>query len=175
MSHQPTNNGSSQVFRNGCPLPRAHHPTSAAASPHTRDNLCAIEGTPSRGGGAGGQEKVRTAMQCAHARGAPVSFWRRSRVLRLLQETFLDEVIMIVQALIINAFLILAIPRVISRPIGVKFIDEFVTYLRAQQTFLVSSSLLLAIVLYGTQYWLDHSDASAMDGPTSPTKSFEKA
>lgn len=84
---------------------------------------------------------------------------------------------MIVQALLINAFLILAIPRVISKPIGVTFIDEFVTYLRAQQTFLVSSSLLLAIVLYATQYWLERSgDASAtMDGPTSPIKAFEKA
>jgi len=88
-----------------------------------------------------------------------------------LQETFLHEVIMIVIALLINAFLILAIPRVISKPIGVTFIDEFVTYLRAQQTFLVSSSLLLAIVLYATQYWLERSS----EGPTSPTKSFEKA
>lgn len=84
---------------------------------------------------------------------------------------------MIVQALIVNTFLILAIPRVISKPIGVTFIDEFVTYLRAQQTFLVSSSLLLTIVLYATQYWLERSgDANdIMDGPMSPTKSFEKA
>ena len=84
---------------------------------------------------------------------------------------------MIVQALIINAFLILAIPRVISKPIGVTFIDEFVTYLRAQQTFLVSSSLLLAIVLYATQYWLERSgDAnSSMEGPISPIRDFEKA
>ena len=103
-----------------------------------------------------------------------MSFCRCSRVLRVLQETFLNGLIMYVQALIINAFLILAVPRVFSQPTGIKFLDEFVTYLRAQQTFLVSSSLLLAIVLYGTQYWLDKASDS-MVAPSSPKSPFEKA
>jgi hypothetical protein len=81
---------------------------------------------------------------------------------------------MYVQALLINAALILVIPRVIQKPIGVSFIDEFVTYLRAQQSFLVSSSLLLAIVLYLTQYWLEYGQGEG-SGPTTPTVSFDKA
>lgn len=82
---------------------------------------------------------------------------------------------MYVQALIINAFLILAIPRVLSKPTGVTSIDEFVTYLRAQQAFLVSSSILLALVLYGTQYWIERSGVDLNDVATSSIKSFEKA
>lgn len=82
---------------------------------------------------------------------------------------------MYVQALIINAFLILAIPRVLSKPTGVTSIDEFVTYLRAQQAFLVSSSILLTLVLYGTQYWIERSGVDVNDVATSSIKSFEKA
>ena len=82
---------------------------------------------------------------------------------------------MYVQALIINAFLILAIPRVLSKPTGVTSIDEFVKYLRAQQAFLVSSSILLALVLYGTQYWIERSGVDVNDVATSSIKSFEKA
>lgn len=79
---------------------------------------------------------------------------------------------MYIQALIVNAFLILFIPRLLSRPTGIQVVDEFVTYLRAQQTFLVSSSLLLAIVIYATQYWIEHSAENS--GPTSPIRSFVK-
>lgn len=81
---------------------------------------------------------------------------------------------MYVQALIINAALILVIPRIVQKPIGVSFIDEFVTYLRAQQTFLVSSSLLLAIVLYLTQYWIEYGQETGA-GPSTPKVSFDKA
>jgi len=81
---------------------------------------------------------------------------------------------MYIQALIINAALILLIPRVIQKPIGVSFIDEFVTYLRAQQSFLVSSSLLLALVLYLAQLWIEKSGDQG-SGPDTPTVSYDKA
>jgi len=74
---------------------------------------------------------------------------------------------MYVQALLVNAALILVIPRVIQKPIGVPVIDEFVTYLRAQQSFLVSSTLLLALVLYLTQYWIESGEGKA--GPDTPS------
>ena len=71
---------------------------------------------------------------------------------------------MYVQALLINAIIILLVPRILTKPIGVQFIDDFVSYLRAQQTFLLSSSLMLALVLYLTNYWLEKNEAAS---PTS--------
>lgn len=79
---------------------------------------------------------------------------------------------MYVQALIVNAALIMIIPRIIQKPIGVSVIDEFVAYLRAQQTFLISSSLLLALVLYIANYWIAYSET--MDSPMTPKSPFVK-
>ena len=74
---------------------------------------------------------------------------------------------MYVQALLINALVILAVPRLFTKPVGIKAFDDFVSYLRAQQTFLVQSSLLLALVLYATNYWLERSESSDLTSPIS--------
>lgn len=79
---------------------------------------------------------------------------------------------MYVQALIINALIITIVPRVLTKPIGVPVIDEFVVYIKAQQAFLVASSLMLALVLYLTNYWLEYADKS--EGPMSPKSPFVK-
>jgi hypothetical protein len=79
---------------------------------------------------------------------------------------------MYAQALIINALIIMIIPRVLTKPIGVPVIDEFVVYIKAQQAFLVASSLMLALVLYLTNYWLEYSAKS--EGPMSPKSPFVK-
>jgi hypothetical protein len=79
---------------------------------------------------------------------------------------------MYVQALIINALIIMIVPRVLTKPIGVPVIDEFVVYIKAQQAFLVASSLMLALVLYLTNYWLEYSAKS--EGPMSPKSPFVK-
>lgn len=62
---------------------------------------------------------------------------------------------MYVQALLVNAAIVLVVPRVFTKPVGIQAFDEFVSYLRAQQAFIVYSSVLLALVLYGTNYWLE--------------------
>jgi hypothetical protein len=77
-----------------------------------------------------------------------------------------------VQALIINALIIMIIPRVLTKPVGVPAIDEFVVYLKAQQAFLVASSLLLALTMYLTNYWVEY--AAKSEGPTSPKSPFVK-
>jgi len=79
---------------------------------------------------------------------------------------------MYVQALVINAAIIMIVPRVLTKPVGVPAIDEFVVYLKAQQAFLVSSSLLLALVIYLSNYWLEYSAKS--EGPMSPKSPFVK-
>lgn len=79
---------------------------------------------------------------------------------------------MYAQALIINALIIMVVPRVLTKPIGVPVIDEFVVYIKAQQAFLVASSLMLALVMYLTNYWIEYSAKS--EGPTSPKSPFVK-
>jgi uncharacterized membrane protein len=79
---------------------------------------------------------------------------------------------MYAQALIINALIIMVVPRVLTKPIGVPVLDEFVVYIKAQQAFLVASSLLLALVLYLTNYWIEY--AAKSEGPMSPKSPFVK-
>lgn len=86
-----------------------------------------------------------------------------------LPKTFPYEIDMYVQALIVNALLILIVPRIITKPLGVQVVDDFVTYLRAQQAFLVLSSAMLALVLYLTNYWVEKN------GPTSLTSFRESS
>ena len=61
-------------------------------------------------------------------------------------------------ALIINLIFVYALPRLFVNPTGVKAFDDFVSYLKAQQAFITFSSFLLAVVLYGTMYYLKHYD-----------------
>jgi hypothetical protein len=72
-----------------------------------------------------------------------------------------------VQALIVNALLIMVIPRIITKPLGIQVVDDFVIYLRAQQAFLISSSLMLALVLYLTNYWINRSNDLPTTSPVN--------
>jgi hypothetical protein len=62
----------------------------------------------------------------------------------------------IVIALVINLVLIFALPRLFVNPTGFKAFDDFVSYLKAQQAFLGFSTVLMAIVLYATAYYMLH-------------------
>lgn len=66
------------------------------------------------------------------------------------------EVKPILIALVINLVLIFALPRIFVNPTGFKAFDDFVNYLKAQQAFLGFSSVLLAIVMYATAYYMLH-------------------
>ena len=59
-------------------------------------------------------------------------------------------------ALVINLVLIFALPRIFVNPTGFKAFDDFVSYLKAQQAFLGFSTVLMAIVLYATAYYILH-------------------
>jgi hypothetical protein len=65
-------------------------------------------------------------------------------------------------SLVINLVLIFALPRIFVNPTGFKAFDDFVSYLKAQQAFLGFSTVLMAIVLYATSYYmLNYGDESA--------------
>ena len=67
-------------------------------------------------------------------------------------------------ALVINLVLIFALPRIFVNPTGFKAFDDFVSYLKAQQAFLGFSSVLLAIVMYATAYYMLHYGDEASQG-----------
>jgi hypothetical protein len=70
-------------------------------------------------------------------------------------------------SLVINLVLIFALPRIFVNPTGFKAFDDFVSYLKAQQAFLGFSTVLMAIVLYATSYYMlnyDEESASGHDG-----------
>jgi hypothetical protein len=60
-------------------------------------------------------------------------------------------------ALFINFILVRVVPKVLTKPTGVKPVDDVVLYLNTQDGFLLSSSLTLALVIFLTHYWMDSS------------------
>ena len=62
----------------------------------------------------------------------------------------------ILVALIINLIIVYVLPKLFVNPTGFKAFDDFVSYLKAQQAFIGFSSVLLAVVLYGSMYYLKH-------------------
>lgn len=70
----------------------------------------------------------------------------------------MEEYKPIVIALVINVAIVYIVPKIFAKPTGVKAFDDFVSYLKAQQAFIGFSSVLLAIVLLGAQYYLEKSE-----------------
>ena len=75
-------------------------------------------------------------------------------------------------ALIINLVFVYALPRLFVNPTGFKAFDDFVSYLKAQQAFITFSSFLLAIVMYGTMYYMKHYDNESQDMGTLMTEEY---
>lgn len=60
----------------------------------------------------------------------------------------------ILVALIINLIIVYVLPKLFVNPTGFKAFDDFVSYLKAQQAFIGFSSVLLAVVLYASMYYM---------------------
>lgn len=60
-------------------------------------------------------------------------------------------------ALFINFIIVRVVPKIVTKPTGFKPVDDVVLYLNTQDGFLLSSSLVLALVIYLTHYWMDSS------------------
>jgi hypothetical protein len=73
-------------------------------------------------------------------------------------------------ALVINFLIVWLVPRLIKKPTGIKVLDDTVLYLNSTKSFLLSSSIVVALVVYGAHYWVESQAAGK--GPSSPTKEF---
>ena len=62
-------------------------------------------------------------------------------------------------ALFINFILVRVVPKVLTKPTGIKPVDDVVLYLNTQDGFLLSSSLTLALIMYLAHYWIDSSSS----------------
>jgi hypothetical protein len=60
-------------------------------------------------------------------------------------------------ALFINFLLVRVVPKIVTKPTGVKPVDDVVLYLNTQDGFLLSSSIVMALVIYLAHYWMDSS------------------
>lgn len=73
-------------------------------------------------------------------------------------------------ALVINFLIVWLVPRLLKKPTGLKVLDDTVLYLNSTKSFLLSSSIVTALVVWGAHYWVDSQATGA--GPSSPMKEF---
>lgn len=71
-------------------------------------------------------------------------------------------------ALVLNALLIVVLPKVFKKPTSVKPIDDVMLFLNSQQSFLLQSSIVLALVIYGSHYWLNSEGTAATSPAVKP-------
>jgi hypothetical protein len=71
-------------------------------------------------------------------------------------------------ALVINFLLVYIVPRLIKKPTGVKVLDDIVLYLNSTKSFLLSSSIVVALVVYGSHQWVASAADTKNPGLSSP-------
>lgn len=76
-------------------------------------------------------------------------------------------------AIVINFVLVYVVPKLIKKPTGFKPLDDVVLYLNSQKGFLLASSIVIGLVMYGAHYWVDtQSDAKGPASPPGRSKDF---
>jgi energy-converting hydrogenase Eha subunit F len=61
---------------------------------------------------------------------------------------------LIATALVINFILVRVVTKILTKPTGIGLIDDTILYLNTQDGFLLNSSLVLALVIFLSDYWL---------------------
>jgi hypothetical protein len=72
-------------------------------------------------------------------------------------------------ALVVNFLLVYIVPKLIKKPTGVKVVDDTILFLNSQKSFLLSSSIVMALVIYVAHYWVDGAKEGSVS-PSSPEK-----
>jgi hypothetical protein len=71
-------------------------------------------------------------------------------------------------AIVINFVLVYVVPKLIKKPTGFKPLDDVVLYLNSQKGFLVASSIVTGLVVYGAHYWVASQSGGGAKGPSTP-------
>jgi hypothetical protein len=72
-------------------------------------------------------------------------------------------------AMAVNFLLVYLVPKLITKPTGVKVVDDSVLFLNSQKSFLLSSTLVVGIVTYLAHYWVDSQQVDMTSPSVSPT------
>ena len=73
-------------------------------------------------------------------------------------------------AMIINVLLVYTVPKLITKPTGVKVVDDAILFLNSEKSFLLSSTLLVGLTVYLSHYWVDSQSTPQAPVPTKPDK-----
>jgi hypothetical protein len=72
-------------------------------------------------------------------------------------------------AIAVNFLLVYVVPKLITKPTGVKVVDDSVLFLNSQKSFLLSSSIIVGLVTYLAHYWVDSQVDTKLAPSVSPT------
>jgi hypothetical protein len=75
-------------------------------------------------------------------------------------------------ALAINFLLIWIVPRLIKKPTGIKVLDDLVLFLNSQKSSVLSSSIIIALVVWGAHYWVASAEGGAATRGSPPSPDF---
>jgi len=64
----------------------------------------------------------------------------------------------LIMAVIINAALIMMIPKVLTKPTNIKIIDDIVVFLNMQKGSLMTSSAYVILLMVAVEYAMQYSD-----------------
>jgi len=71
-------------------------------------------------------------------------------------------------AMFINFLMVYIVPKIITKPTGVKVVDDAVLFLNSEKSFLLSSTLIVGLTVYLAHYWVDSQN------PQAPAASLAK-
>jgi len=70
----------------------------------------------------------------------------------------------------INFLMVYIVPKFITKPTGVKVIDDAVLFLNSEKSFMVSSTLIVGLTVYLAHYWVDSQTTQTPAPPLKPGK-----
>lgn len=75
-------------------------------------------------------------------------------------------------ALVINFLIVYLVPRLIKKPTGIKILDDIVLFLNSQKSFMLSSSIVIALVVYLAHYWVNSQGEGGAGTPKPSSPDF---
>jgi len=75
-------------------------------------------------------------------------------------------------AMFINFLMVYIVPKIITKPTGVKVVDDAVLFLNSEKSFLLSSTLIVGLTVYLAQYWVDSQNPQAPAAPPAKPDKF---
>jgi|688.fasta_scaffold694022_2 hypothetical protein len=73
-------------------------------------------------------------------------------------------------ALAINFLIVTIVPRLFKKPTGIQVVDDTILYLNSTKGFMLSSSIVMALTVYGAWYWVESAETGSVVKGTPASK-----